>query len=157
MSVVVYWQVSGSLVVNAADKNIREIRIDPIVPTRSVLVSTARGKRPRHAGEPQEKDLREHAEECPFCKGNEHLTPPTIFQLPVNGDWRIRIIENLYPVLDNDPLHFEQRFGLQRSIEGYGHHEVIIDHSNHGISLHQFDERHLASLFAVYRCCLYVG
>jgi len=132
-------------------KNIREIRIDPIVPTQSVLISTARGKRPRLDEPPLSKDVREYVESCPFCRGNEHLTPPAIFQMPAAGEWDIRIVENLYPILNSDPLPPELPPGVQRAIEGYGHHEVIIDHSNHGIALHQMNEKHLSLLFAVYR------
>ncbi len=133
------------------DKNIREIRIDPIVPSQSVLISTARGKRPRKNEEKVERDTREHVESCPFCRGNEHLTPPASLQVPLTGEWDIRIVENLYPILDDDPLLPELPRGLQQAIEGYGHHEVIIDHASHGISLHQMNVQHLTALLAVYR------
>jgi len=131
--------------------NIREIRIDPIVPTQSVLISTARGKRPRQDESPLPRDVREHVEACPFCPGNEHLTPPSIFQIPATQKWDIRIIENLYPILDDAPLSPGISHGIQQAIEGYGHHEVIIDHTNHGIALHQMSEKHLSLIFAVYR------
>ena len=39
----------------------REIRINPIVPTESVLVATARGMRPKKAEERVERDTREGA------------------------------------------------------------------------------------------------
>ena len=42
-------------------------------------------------------------------------------------------------------------FGLQQTIDGYGRHEVIIDHQQHGIMLHEMSETHLAMLFKVYR------
>ena len=59
-------------------KSIREIRINPIVPTESVLVATARGMRPKKEEEPAPRDTRKQVETCPFCKGNEDKTPPTI-------------------------------------------------------------------------------
>jgi UDPglucose--hexose-1-phosphate uridylyltransferase len=132
-------------------KDIREIRLDPIVPTQSVLISTARGKRPRQDESPLARDVREYVETCPFCRGNEHLTPPVSFQVPATEKWDIRIVENLYPILDDDPLPPGLPPGIQQAIEGYGHHEVIIDHSNHGVTLHQMSEKHLAQLLAVYR------
>lgn len=49
----------------------REIRINPIVPTESVLVATARGMRPKKAEEKVERDTRAVVETCPFCRGNE--------------------------------------------------------------------------------------
>jgi UDPglucose--hexose-1-phosphate uridylyltransferase len=133
------------------DKILREIRIDPIVPTRSVLISTARGKRPLQEETPVSRDLREHVETCPFCRGNEHQTPPASLQVPADGKWDVRIVENLYPILDDDPLTPGLPPGMQQAIAGYGHHEVIIDHPNHGIALDQMSERHLALLFGVYR------
>ena len=133
------------------DKIIREIRIDPIVPTKSVLISTVRGKRPRQEETPLSRDLREYVETCPFCRGNEHQTPPASFQVPAAGKWNIRIVENLYPILDDDPLIPGLAPRRQQAIAGYGYHEVIIDHPNHGIALHQMSEQHLTLLFDVYR------
>jgi len=132
-------------------ENLREIRIDPIVPTQSVLIATARGKRPHPDEPPLPSDGRAHVATCPFCRGNEHLTPPPTFQVPPSPDWDIRIVENLYPILDDAPLPPGLPSGLQQAIEGYGHHEIIIDHANHGIAIHQMSEQHLALLFAVYR------
>lgn len=132
-------------------EHIREIRIDPIVPSQSVLISTARRKRPQKDASPHARDVREYVQTCPFCRGNEHLTPPAAFQSPATGEWDVRIVENLYPILDDDLLLPVLPPGIQQAIEGYGHHEVIIDHPNHGIALDQMSTQHLALLFAVYR------
>ncbi|MDH5524038.1 MAG: DUF4921 family protein [Desulfobulbaceae bacterium] len=131
--------------------NIREIRIDPIVPTQSVLISTARGNRPRRDEAPPARDERAFVETCPFCRGNEDLTPPVAYQVPARDEWEIRVVKNPFPILADDQLPPGLPPGIQQVIEGYGHHEVIIDHFNHGIALHQFSERHLALLFTVYR------
>ena len=129
----------------------REIRINPIVPTESVLVATARGMRPKKAEERVERDTRAVVETCPFCRGNEDRTPPSIRSYPENADWDIRIVPNLYPVLGDDRSQTNIAFGLQQVIDGYGRHEVVIDNPNHGIALHEMDERHLANLFSVYQ------
>lgn len=133
------------------DKVIREIRIDPIVSTQSVLISTARAKRPHQEESSLSRDLREYVETCPFCRGNEGNTPPASLQVPAAGEWNIRIVENRYPILDDDPLIPGLPTVTQQAIEGYGYHEVIIDHPNHGIALHQMSEQHLAQLLSVYR------
>lgn len=131
---------------------IREIRVNPVVPAESVLIATARGMRPRKAEEPPQRDQREHVESCPFCRGNEHLTPPTIHSVPDDETWGVRVVENLFPVLaESDSTRRGLNFGLQQAIEGYGRHEVIIDHPNHGTALHEMSEDHLALLFGVYR------
>lgn len=132
-------------------KAIREIRINPIVPSESVLVATARSMRPRKAEDPAPRDTRRHVENCPFCTGNEHMTPPTLAAYPDAEHWQARIVENLYPVLGDDRQTGSLVFGLQQAIEGYGRHEVIIDHRQHGIALHEMSEAHLNLLFSAYR------
>ena len=130
----------------------REIRVNPIVPAESVLIATARSMRPRKEEAPAPRDTREHVETCPFCRGNEEKTPPQIRVFP-EGDspWAIRIIENLFPVLGDDRSAPGLSFGLQQAMDGYGRHEVIVDHFQHGIAIHEMSEAHLAMLFGAYR------
>lgn len=130
---------------------VREIRINPIVPTESVLVATARGMRPKKAEQPAPHDTRARVDTCPFCSGNEQMTPPEIARYPQETMWALRIVENLYPVLGDDHRHPNFSFGLQHTIDGYGRHEVIIDHHNHGIALHEMSDSHIAMLFGAYR------
>lgn len=130
---------------------IREIRINPIIPSESVLVATARSMRPKKAEEPASRDTRKRVETCPFCKGNEHQTPPTLLAVPTEPEWVIRIVENLYPMLGDNRSEGCLTFGLQQTIDGYGRHEVIIDHPEHGIALHEMSVAHLSCLFQTYR------
>src|SRR5512140_2299742 len=96
-------------------KPIREIRINPIVPSESVLVATARGMRPKKEEAPAPYDARTRVDTCPFCRGNEAMTPVVIAQVPAEGDWRLRIVENLYPVLGDDQENPNFAFGLQQT------------------------------------------
>lgn len=130
---------------------VREIRINPVVPSESVLVATARSLRPKKEEPPVPYDTRPHAETCPFCRGNEAMTPPVIAQIPETGDWQLRIVENKYPILGDDCERPDLAFGMQQAIDGYGRHEVIIDHFSHGLRVHEMDEEHLALLFSTYR------
>jgi UDPglucose--hexose-1-phosphate uridylyltransferase len=132
-------------------ESIREIRINPIVPSESVLVSTARGMRPRKEEAPAPRDTRKHVDRCPFCRGNEDMTPPTVAVSPESGDWQVRVVENLYPVLGDESTSGNIVFGLQQAIDGYGRHEVIIDHPEHGIAIHEMSEDHLFRLIGTYR------
>jgi len=131
--------------------SIREIRINPIVPSESVLVSTARGMRPRKDEAPAPRDTRKHVDRCPFCTGNEDMTPPTVAVSPDAGSWEVRVVENLYPVLGDDSNSSNLVFGLQQAIDGYGRHEVIIDHQQHGIAIQEMSEAHLVRLIGMYR------
>src|SRR4030066_930347 len=122
---------------------VREIRINPVVPSESVLVATARSMRPKKAGELAPRDPRKHVETCPFCRGNEHKTPPLILSWPAEGDWQIRMVENLYPGRGDDAERAGFNFGLQQTIDGYGRHDVIIDHHEHGTAAQDLAERNL--------------
>jgi len=96
-------------------------------------------------------DARPHVETCPFCRGNESRTPAPIAQMPAAGAWKLRIVENLYPVLGDDATNPQFAFGLQQAIDGYGRHEVVIDHASHGIRLHEMSVEHLELLLSTYR------
>jgi UDPglucose--hexose-1-phosphate uridylyltransferase len=133
------------------EKFIREIRINPVVPAESVLVATARSMRPKKEEERAPRDTRQHVDTCPFCRGNESMTPPEISTYPEQVEWEVRIVENLYPVLGDDRSNPNLSFGLQQTIDGYGRHEVIIDHHHHGIAIHDMSDAHLALLFGAYR------
>ncbi len=130
---------------------VREIRINPVVPSESVLVSTARGMRPRKEETPVPRDTRRQVENCPFCKGNEHMTPPAVAVSPGPESWELRVVENLYPVLGDNSLSPNLVVGLQQAIDGYGRHEVIIDHPQHGITIQEMSEAHLCGLIGMYR------
>ena len=79
------------------------------------------GGDPKKAEELAPRDTRKHVETCPFCRGNEHKTPPLILSWPAEGDWQIRMVENLYPVLGDDR---EQAGFLLRHHEA-GHGEAL--------------------------------
>ncbi len=132
-------------------QEIREIRINPIVPSESVLVSTARGLRPRKKEQLIERDERQHVADCPFCTGNEEMTPSTIASWPRETGWQVRVVENLFPVLSPQQSGSSLNFGLQKVIDGYGRHEVVIDHTNHGIQLGEMDIEHISGMFGMFR------
>jgi len=79
------------------------------------------------------------------------MTPPQLVAFPAEGPWSIRVVENLYPVLGDDRSDPNYTLGLQQTIDGYGRHEVFIDHTFHGIAVHEMDEAHIALLFGAYR------
>jgi UDPglucose--hexose-1-phosphate uridylyltransferase len=136
-----------------SDREIREIRINPIVPAESVLVATARSMRPKKAEELAPRDTRIHVDTCPFCRGNEDKTPPELMRVSsADGkDWDIRLVSNLYPVLGDDRENANFAFGLQQTIDGYGRHEVFVDHPHHGIAVHEMSEEHLAKMFLAFQ------
>ena len=132
-------------------ENIREIRINPIIPSESVLIVTGRGGRPGTGQKRVFLDERSFVKNCPFCPGNEDQTPEQIYRSPKKGEWRLRVVRNLYPAFGEDSESSAFQVGIHNIINGYGRHEVIIDHSRHGIRVSEMSENHLAQLFRLYR------
>lgn len=132
-------------------ETIREIRINPIIPAESVLIATGRDERPGSNKERIILGERPFVEDCPFCPGNEDKTPEQIFRSPEKGQWSLRVVRNLYPAFGEDSESSAFNMGVYNTINGYGHHEVIVDHSQHGIKVSEMSELHLARLFQLYR------
>jgi UDPglucose--hexose-1-phosphate uridylyltransferase len=78
---------------------------------------------------------------CPFCPGNEALTPAEIAAIRDSGprnapNWRIRVVPNKFPALRIEEDHRRIQNGpLFRSMGGCGAHEVIIDSRDHDLPL----------------------
>ena len=130
------------------EKPIREIRIDPINPNNKVVIATARSLRPKKKEEPIQFDKRDHVDTCPFCVGNEDKTPQeiNIWKLKDTG-WNVRLVENLYPILDDSPLESVSDVVL---LDGYGRHEVFIDNDTHGRFLSEMDISEIDLIFQAY-------
>jgi UDPglucose--hexose-1-phosphate uridylyltransferase len=65
---------------------------------RWVIIAAARTKRPDDSGSSEGRSV------CPFCTGNEHLTPPEVYRVG-SGEkdkpgWQVRVVPNLYPITD---------------------------------------------------------
>jgi len=130
-----------------------EWRKDPIV-GRWVIISSERGKRPSDwANEPNAKG----GGFCPFCPGNEALTPPEIFALReltteknVSG-WKIRVIPNKFPAVNIEGEVSPKGYGNYDMMNGIGAHEVIIETPNHAHDLADLEVAEIEKVMLVYR------
>ena len=87
---------------------------------------------------------------CPFCPGNENMTPPTILSFPDDGKWEIRVFNNIYPALDfSDGICEKDDF--YEDMHGKGIHEVVVDTPNHTEDIREFSNEHLYRLFTVFK------
>jgi len=115
-----------------------ELRKDPIS-GRWVIISVERGKRPTDFVSPSQK--RKAGGFCPFCPGNEHTTTPEIIAFrpastaPNSPGWTLRAVPNKFPALQiHGELH-KMGEGVFDKMNGIGAHEVIIETSEHQLSL----------------------
>jgi len=112
-----------------------ELRHDAIT-GRDVIVAVERAARPRTIEAPPETG---NARECPFCHGNELMTPPEVHRTgegpAETTGWRVRVVPNLYPIVDAPSTH-DAREG---SVRVTGAHEVVILSPSHDTSFAELD------------------
>lgn len=120
-----------------------DIRYDRIHDTH-VIIAPERLHRPDcFSVQSKHKIVQEH---CPFCEGNESMTPPEIFAIrkegpfPNENGWQTRVVPNLYKAVQIEAAH-AHHYGLFEHWEGFGAHEIIIDTSEHYSSMTQWSEK----------------
>ena len=66
---------------------------------REVIIATGRSKRPGASVSKRKKRKSKKSEhKCPFCRGNEKITPPSLFVYPDGKNWKVRMFRNKFPV-----------------------------------------------------------
>lgn len=112
-----------------------ELRYEPVT-RRWVIIATERAKRPSDFAPPEQPKKKE-GQECPFCPGNEALTPPEVMAYREGGTapntpgWQVRVVPNKYPALDPAAELAPVRRDFFHSQTGAGSHEVIVETPHH--------------------------
>jgi UDPglucose--hexose-1-phosphate uridylyltransferase len=73
------------------------------------VIAPGRAKRPGAARPALDPPSEAELESCPFCAGHEDMTPPQTLVLPAEGDWRVRVVPNLYPALERQEVVVQSR------------------------------------------------
>ncbi len=115
-----------------------ELRQDPTT-KEWVIIASTRARRPHYfVREPSPLSAPEYDPDCPFCPGNEAMTPPetAVYTRPgeVAGRWSVRVVPNRYPALAPEGSLERRGEGMYVAMDGVGIHEVIIDtpvHNRH--------------------------
>ena len=125
-----------------------ELRRDPVTGEWSILAA-GRSRRPgavsAGGGEP-----------CPFCPGNESLTPPETWAWgreggePDTPGWKVRAVPNLYPALMPEAGGRAWGRGGRRGRPARGDHEVIVNSPHHDLSLGDMDAEAAAALMGAW-------
>ena len=129
-----------------------EIRYN-IVTREWVIIATERAKRPEEFAKP---NTRKEAPppfnaKCPFCPGNENMTPPESFRIPANGNWQVRVIPNKFSALNATGELIRHSEGLKRTISGVGIHEVIIETPAHDRSMALLSDAEMEQVIHTYQ------
>lgn len=96
---------------------------------RAVFVAPGRDERPTDADLAAACGAADAAHWCPFCAGNESLTPPDVLRAAADGGatWQARIIPNRYPVVAQTGA----TSGPGPARLAHGVHEVVIESPRH--------------------------
>jgi UDPglucose--hexose-1-phosphate uridylyltransferase len=136
---------------------VSQLRQDPTT-KEWVIIATERSKRPhdfKKAKPPIEKPP--YKEDCPFCPGNEHLTPhaPLAYRKggpPDGKGWWVRVIPNKFPALTSEgSLERKEEKGFFRLMDGVGVHEVVIGSPIHNQLFSLMDEFQVSEVLLAYR------
>jgi UDPglucose--hexose-1-phosphate uridylyltransferase len=93
-----------------------------------VVIATERAKRPdQFKRKKEKKPLPTHDEKCPFCPGNEAMTPPATYVMPQDGSWRVRVTPNKFAALSYEGERKRIVQGIRRTVTGVGIHEVMVE------------------------------
>ncbi len=91
-------------------------------------------------------------ETCPFCEGNENLTPPEIFAIrsddsrPNTPGWKIRVIPDRNPILQRHGDIDNRAEGMYDVLNGIGAHEILIEHPHHNINIPEFSVAYMVDI-----------
>jgi UDPglucose--hexose-1-phosphate uridylyltransferase len=128
-----------------------------------VIIATERAKRPEDFKQGNNRPL---TDKCPFCPGNEEMTPPEVFafrasrSLPNSPNWRVRVTANKYPALSpKGELKRLKEKDFYVHMEGVGQHEIIIESPDHDKTIATMSQKQVEEVFLAYReryaviCC----
>ena len=131
-----------------------ELRKDPVT-SRWVIIATDRAKRPTDFV--REKVTIHGSGFCPFCPGNEAKTPPEIMAYRPDGSgrnqpgWTLRVVPNKFPALGIEGTLNRQGEGLYDKMNGIGAHEVMIETTDHQLTLATMPIRRVEDVVWSYR------
>jgi len=130
-----------------------QLRKDPVV-GRWVIISTERAKRPGHYEHPKNPPK---SGPCPFCEGNEGLTPPEIMAYRPGGShrespgWTLRVVPNKFPALMIEGDLDRRGDGVYDLMNGVGAHEVVIETPGHETNMGVLSEKQFEEILWAYR------
>jgi len=116
-----------------------------------VIIAAERAKRPDQFVKKQaKKGLPAYDPQCPFCPGNEAMTPPQTYIVPDTNGWRVRVTPNKFAALTYEGELRRTVQGIRRIVSGVGIHEVIIETPIHNRTTALLEDRQVEIILETY-------
>lgn len=130
-----------------------ELRQD-LVTNKWVIIATERARRP-HSFSESKRIISKKRKICPFCYGNEYMTPPEVLAFrdsgkPNSSGWKVRVVPNKFPALVRKGKPELIKNGIYSTMNGVGAHEVIIHSPNHDLLLPLMNEKEIELVLKAY-------
>lgn len=89
---------------------------------------------------------------CPFCPGNEGMTPKETFSLSRDGGkWSVRVIPNKFPFFRIEGEYDRRPEGMYDVMEAIGAHEIVVETPVHDQSLATMEPRQIEKILQAYK------
>ena len=96
--------------------------------------------------------LQEAEGPCPFCPGNERMTPRETFSLSRDkGQWLVRVIPNKSPFFHIEGDYDRRPEGMYDIMEAIGAHEIVVEAPDHDQSLATMEPGQIEKILLAYR------
>jgi UDPglucose--hexose-1-phosphate uridylyltransferase len=129
-----------------------ELRREPIV-RQWVVITTDHPKGPsdylpfKPPYQPQEQ-----RGECPFCSGNEAMTPKETFSIKGEGiPWSVRVIPNKFPFFRIEGEFDRRPEGMYDVMGAIGAHEIVVEAPEHHQNLTTMEPSQIEKILIAYR------
>ncbi|MER2599022.1 MAG: galactose-1-phosphate uridylyltransferase [Caldilineales bacterium] len=121
-----------------------------------VIIATERARRPEEFADWSHSSvvaaLPAHDPHCPFCVGNEEGDGMELLRIPaLPAPWKVRVVKNRFPALDQHGERLRHFDGVYRSISGVGYHEVVVETPQHNVSPAQLGTEEMALVFDAFQ------
>ena len=88
---------------------------------------------------------------CPFCSGNEAMTPNEICSIRRDGSWRVRVVPDKDPVLRIEGELARTGVGIHDMVTGTGANEVVVESPEHITNFAALGEEQISLVLATWR------
>jgi UDPglucose--hexose-1-phosphate uridylyltransferase len=117
-----------------------------------VVIATERAKRPDQMVVKRErKPPVSFSPNCPFCPGNEKMTPPEILRVTDGDKWKARVIPNKFAALSPDAKPERIIHRSRRRMGGFGEHDVIVETPDHSLAMAMMPDSQVADILRIYK------
>jgi UDPglucose--hexose-1-phosphate uridylyltransferase len=129
-----------------------ELRREPIV-RRWVVITTENPKGPSdYLAFKFPFRVAESGESCPFCRGNEWMTPPETFSTGTReGGWAVRVVPNKSPFFHIEGGFERRAEGMYDLMGAIGAHEIVVEAPDHHPSFATMDHAQIRHVLLAYR------